>query len=217
MPICRLPNGKLLSFVHVPKCAGTAVGLWLDAAFGPLAFRNPRYLALPETDRWTRTSPQHIDRAAMELLFPASFFDATLALVRHPVNRLISVFRFQREIENTIPADTSFSEWIAGTRPETPWIFDNHARPMNDLVPDHATVFALEDGLSGFQQSVEALAGVELPAIVPKNVMKEKLAHLGRPSQPVVPTDKDLDRIGALYAVDFERFGYSLKEWSPTK
>lgn len=188
--------------------------------FGPLAFRNPRFLALPEEDRWTRTSPQHIDRVAMRLLFPNNFFDATLSVVRHPVARILSIFRFQRDIETTIDQETSFGEWLTYTSPDTPWAFDNHLKPMDAIVPSEAEVFKLEDGLHGFRQRVKALAGPgapPLPEIAPRNVLAKRLAHLGKTSQPIVPTNDDLERIGALYAVDFERFGYSLDDWTPTQ
>jgi hypothetical protein len=44
MPIFRV-NEKIVFFCHVPKCAGTAVNLYLQARFGKLAFIRDGYLA----------------------------------------------------------------------------------------------------------------------------------------------------------------------------
>ena len=100
--------------------------------------------------RWSRTSPQHIDRASLERLIPASFFDVSFTIVRHPVARIVSAFHFQLEVERAIPADTRFSYWLEELRDlldEEGFVYDNHLRPQAAFVPEGATVFRLEDGL----------------------------------------------------------------------
>ena len=97
MPLVMTPAGPIL-FVHVPKCAGTSVEAYLTSVFGPLAFHDPQFNRVPESARWSRTSPQHADAATLDRLFPPGFLRASFAIVRHPVDRIVSVFRFQRDI-----------------------------------------------------------------------------------------------------------------------
>lgn len=103
MPIVRVGD-QLVYFAHVPKCAGTSVEEYLAARFGPLAFLDRAY---PDRDgrdsAWNRTSPQHIDVATFERLFPADLFAASFTVVRHPANRLLSSYRFERRLVHVPP------------------------------------------------------------------------------------------------------------------
>jgi hypothetical protein len=101
MPIARI-GSKLVYFAHVPKCAGSAVERYLEQRFGPMAFRDPAFYEQEHGERWSNSSPQHIPIKALSRLFPASFFDASFAVIRHPVDRLASAFLYQREIEGSI-------------------------------------------------------------------------------------------------------------------
>lgn len=210
MPIARTPAGKLVYFAHVPKCAGTAVEFWMRRAFGQLAFHDPRFNMDPGT-RWTRTSPQHVSRTDLDRLFPHGFFDASFAIVRHPVPRMVSVFRFQRDIEGRIDPDTTFSDWLEQVDPMAPNDLDNHTQLMDQIVPPEAQVFQLENGLTELQTWLETfLDGLDQSPgpILARNTLSERLKHMGKADRPVTPTPQDMALIASLYAADFERFGY---------
>jgi hypothetical protein len=224
MPIFRCRD-KLVFYAHVPKCAGSAVNRYLAERFGALAFQDERFLLHPEEERWSRTSPQHIDRQARARLFPEGFFDASFTIVRHPVTRAVSIYNFQREVERTIPEETGFSAWLEGL-PEAlgrdPRAFDNHARPMDDLVPDAAAVFRLEEGTEGLIAWLDALQGeaAEPREITPANRRSDRRGSVtwigGRngavgETPPVRPSPADLEAIAAIYARDFARFGYRIE------
>lgn len=218
MPIARIAD-KLVFFAHVPKCAGTAIDHYLSAQFGPLAFHDVRFNANPPRRRWTRSSPQHVEAESLARLFPEEFFDASFAVVRHPVIRLVSVFRFHRDIEGRIAADMPFSGWIstvARKRRTTPWQFDNHTRLMTEIVPQSAVVFRLEDGMAKVVDWLQDLAGPDrtLPRVVEhRNVLSTRLSHEGKPDNPVILGREDIDAIAQLYRDDFERFGYHPEAW----
>lgn len=213
MPIVRIDT-QWLYFAHVPKCAGSAVEDYLVARFGPVGFLNRRFRKSPVRQRWSKSSPQHIDADTLAQIFPADFFDLQFAVVRHPVDRLTSVFRFQRDIERSFPKKTTFAGWLDDL-PErmvhNPYYLDNHVRPMSDMVPDAAEVFQLENGLDQVIAWLDTVAGNgDGPRAVKRsNSYKQRLEQFKRKAGPVPRiTARARKKIAALYAADFERFGY---------
>jgi len=207
MPFFKVAS-KLVYFAHVPKCAGSAVENYLGARFGDIAFLDRFYLSQPEPNRWSKSSPQHIDAASLQRLIPLSLFDAVFAVVRHPATRLVSVYRFQRDVERSIPSQQSFSDWLgslAGKRQASAFVYDNHIRPMSDLVPDNAKVFRLEDGLDRVVSWLDDLAG---SSDGPRGVPIVNKSGAPQEGRAVRPSDGDRRLIAEIFAVDFERFGY---------
>ena len=220
MPFFRA-SGKLVYYAHVPKCGGSSITTYVAERFGELGFFDDFYRNRPEAQRWTRTSPQHVDAATLERLLPLSMFEAMFAVVRHPVQRLISIYHFQLEVELSIPPGTGFSDWLAKltpNAPEAPFAYDNHIRPMAQIVPDGATVFHLEHGLEPLILWFDLIAGNTggARAILPENRRGDHLKGKGPvQSAKIQPGPDDLARIGVLYAEDFTRFGYSLASPRP--
>ncbi len=217
MPILRI-EGKLIYFAHVPKCAGTAIERYLGDRFGALAFLDRGYFNQPLRRRWNKTSPQHILVEALDRLFPPSFFDQSFAVVRHPVDRMISMFRYQRDVERTLERDAGFSAWLAGLTEEQqkrPFYLDNHTRPMSSFVPETAKVFRLEDGVNEIIPWLDKIVGSsdERFDIRERNTYGQRLAveKLARGAETLV-TAADRALIAKLYAIDFERFGYAKDE-----
>ena len=205
MPIFRA-NGKLIYFAHVPKCGGTAVEVYLKDRFGPLAFMDQTYFGLSQDAKWNATSPQHIDQHSLKRLCPSAFFDVVFAVVRHPVERLVSEFHFLRDKLLSIPQTTTFTHWIDTLQmsaAQNSWMHDNHLRPMNAIVPDGATVFRLEDGLDQLVGFFDAISGsTSGPRSLPVALERDSAI------QKAIPTLDDIHLIEALYAEDFDRFGY---------
>jgi Sulfotransferase family len=212
MPICKIA-GKLIYFAHVPKCAGTAVELYMQARFGPLALRDPRYTLHDPDTLWTWSSPQHIDLVSLARLIPPGFCDASFAVVRHPVDRALSTYHFQSEVHEIIAPEQGLSDWLAalpGLMAADPFYADNHCRPMVDLVPEGAVVFRLEAGLAPVVDWLDGLAGNSDGAreMLVVNVRGSR-PNLARSRTPrLVPTAADIAAIEQLYAADMERFGY---------
>lgn len=212
MPIVRI-NGRLIYFAHVPKCAGSSVEIYLEKRFGTLAFKDSSFNSLPARRRWSKSSPQHVPLEALDRLFPAGFFDNAFALVRHPVDRLASAYLFQREIENTVPPDLPFADWIGEVhrrRSRSPFAYDNHVRPSVDFIPEDAAVFRMEDGLGPVLDWLDAQAGDRggPREIAAKNVLSDRLSHQKRPPVSFRVAPEERARIHGLYAADYERFGY---------
>lgn len=207
MPFFKASN-KVIYFAHVPKCGGTAVEHYLRARFGALSFLDEHFCALPGTRHWTCSSPRHLPADMLNRLFPAGFFDASFAVVRHPVERLVSEYHFLRDKLRRIGQSESFSTWIAHLDraiAKNPLDYDNHLRPMVDLIPAQATVFRLEGGL---EQVIPYLDGLVGPCERPLGIKRVLTAD--PVIAKVVPSLDDIGRIQRLYRQDFEKFGYPM-------
>jgi hypothetical protein len=209
MPIFKAGN-RLIYYAHVPKCGGSAVAWYLRERFGKVAFSDTRYTQRDKARTWSKTSPQHIDSESLSRLFPPGFFDATFAIVRHPVPRLVSAYHFQLEVEKSISAQVLFSDWledIAELRRTNPFLYDNHVRPMTEIVPEDAQIFHLEHGLDALIPWFDAVTGEKA---APRAIRKinEKGAYSGVKSVRITPGAGDLAQIAEIYAADFARFGY---------
>lgn len=211
MPIFRI-NDKLHYYAHVPKCAGTSVEAYLARRFGTLAFVNTRFLSEPEPGRWTKSSPQHLPLDAFHKLIPSDWIASSFAVVRHPVKRLVSAFQFQVEVEKTVAPlwtiDEWFDDWLKRKDAE-PFRYDNHIRPMADLVPADAAFFRMEDGLDPVVAHLDRLAGNKEGArsIGAENVRTKKMPT---DAQRLTPSPETRARMADYYAEDFRRFGYSI-------
>lgn len=163
MPIARI-NGRLLNFVHIPKTGGSSIKSYLMAK-GPLA------LYTREPSEWARTTPQHIHADIYSLLIPDEFCDVRFAVVRDPLARLISEFRYRAKRclepstkhctlndDGTVCIEShtlrkilvTFDDWVNMTFEEyrsDPYIYDNHIRPQSDFIDRDMKIFRFEYGL----------------------------------------------------------------------
>lgn len=221
MPIVRI-GSNLIYYAHVPKCAGSSVEDYLIERFGPLAFLDRRYLVRPEPETWSASSPQHIDRLSLERLFPKDFFAASFTVVRHPAGRLRSSFAFQKA-RRRLNLRMSFDDWLslyARKGAQTPHLFDNHIRPMTELVPDGAAVFKLEEGTKPVVDWLDGQAGntdgardlpksnaTENVVMQPKKPWKRLIKQMIETKVPKLD-ERYCQKIYDLYRVDYDRFGY---------
>lgn len=216
MPLFKIDQ-KLVYYAHVPKCGGSSIANYIRDRFGALGFHDNAYFKQAPVQRWTASSPQHVDAATLERLIPLSFFAAVFAIVRHPVARAVSIYHFQLELEKSIPQGTSFTDWLGGLAAmdaDSPFAFDNHTRPMSDIVPEGATIFYMEHGLNALVPWFDALAGTQngLRAIITENIRGE---YVKVDNARVTPGPEDLNLIAEIYAADFTRFGYSINSNMP--
>lgn len=222
MPFVKT-GSKLIYYAHIPKCAGSSVEHYLKARFGPIALLDSKHSRILELNRWSKTSPQHMDYAAVERLMPRKMFDAAFAVVRHPVKRLISVFKFQRDVERVIAPDTDFStwlRWIADNKNDLRFRHDNHLLPQTAFLPPDCTLFYLEHGLEQLVGYFDEITGKkDGPAEfewVNESTSNAK-HHLSSKQPPVTPTVNDLNQIYDIYETDFKDLGYNLNDPTPLR
>ena len=212
MPSLTLPD-RLIWFAHCPKAGGTSIEQIMVAHWGE-AVGHLHW----GWDLWWRkggwrvadppNSPQHLVWADAEAQLPHAP-DIVFALVRDPVTRIASEYRWQRQKRRgtcigKALAYLPFSLWLRvmlAVAARNPHAFDNHFRPQSDFIPECARVFRLEDGLDKVVQWLSESAGAPLEAIpIPKAIATRAVTK---------PRAGDYARIAHAYGADTARFGYS--------
>lgn len=211
MPSLTLDD-RLIWFAHCPKAGGTSietllVNTWADQV-GHLRWGWDLWW---KRGGWREASPpcspQHLVWRDAEQILPTAP-DLVFALVRDPATRMMSEYRYQRRYRRGTWAGRAFALlpfpiWIRvmlAVAQRNPYAFDNHLRPQSDFIPVHARVFRLEDGIGPVVDWLGQVTQTGDLAVPPQML---KTAPGPRPALGT------LALIGAVFAEDYARFGYT--------
>ena len=200
MPIATVAETSIL-FVHVPKCAGMSVDKFLRDNAQVTA--EARLRAYGKNIRL-----RHLHREPLEQLYSAACFDWVFMVVRHPVERMISEYRYQRRKgglhpQNVTPFSLWLRFWLFRAR-RNPGVRENHFRPQSDFVTFDPEIFKVEHGLTSLEDRFQQITGIETPA---------PMSRLNTSPTEVVPvSDADRRLIGDFYHADFAAFGYDVHQ-----
>ena len=204
MPLFNTPSG-LLFFANVPRTGGSSVEDYLSRRLGQPALLNRRFLDMPPSLRWSRTSPQHVTADEFENLFPGNFVANRMGLVRHPVSRVVSIYKWLRSINPR--TECNFDRWLESALAEAlsdPWCHDGHLRCQTEFIPAPCRIFRLEEGLEKIEAYVDTLTGERQP--------QYKVPHSHKSSVELNQISSTAHRLIEIqYAEDFDRFRYSLR------
>lgn len=213
MPSLTLEN-RLIWFAHCPKAGGTSVERVLVDHFGDaVGHLHWGWDLWWKGGGWRRAdppnSPQHLIWEDAERALPRTP-DLVFALVRNPVARLVSEYRYQRKLRRgtkagRLLAHLPFSFWIRlmlYVARANPYAFDNHLRPQCDFIPDSAKVFRLEDGM--------APVGTWLAEHADETDLVFRLPRLLSSGDAAPQIDvRDQALIAGAFAADYDLFGYT--------
>ncbi len=163
MPLARI-NNRLLHLVHIPKTGGASITDYMRKK-GEVALYSREQLT------WAQSTPQHLEFDVSRTLLPEGFADASFAIVRDPLARLLSEYRYRatrHSNQNTAPwhltasegmkieldwneeFQGTFDEWVSlvfDRCMEVPHVCDNHIRPQTDFIGPNMKIFIFERGL----------------------------------------------------------------------
>jgi hypothetical protein len=200
VPVYRI-GSKTVLFIHIPKTAGMAVHAHL-AAHGPTAMH------LRIASKTGGAGLRHQDAAGLKKILLPEMIDYAFMVVRHPVARLVSEYRYQGRLSLMHLSRLhmlNFDLWLQAALwryRRKPLAAAGHFRPQVSYECFDCEVFRYEDGLDRVMQAVSRVTGVDLPAQTPpQNVSATRAVHVSQAS---------LDRIAQVYAADYQRFGYDL-------
>lgn len=211
MPIFRC-RGQEIYFAHIPKCGGKTVEKYLESRFGDLALLNSRAKFQMTGQEWTRTSPGHILWEDLSLLYPENWFNASFAIVRHPIARAVSAYNFRTSRLVSISPGIDFSTWFSQASKisaKHEFAFDNHLAPQHRFVGQDTTIFKVEDGLDKIIPYVDQIAGDTNDEHTIGWSNKSTTVSAKKRFYHVAPFPEDMaELIYDVYAQDFEQFGY---------
>jgi hypothetical protein len=197
MPI-GIIQGKVIVFAHVPKTGGSSVERY-RADHGMMALKSDRRLA-----RFP-CALQHLHAEPLSAIAQVDRADLNFVIVRHPVARIASEYRYQMRKSGWLRDRLSFSGWLRyalARRALNPYYRDNHFRPQHEFVLPGAQVFRFEDGVDACIAELAARFGTPVPSAP----IREKPS----PKRTFAFAPRDLERIERVYASDFTRFGYGM-------
>ncbi|WP_298679464.1 sulfotransferase family 2 domain-containing protein [uncultured Lentibacter sp.] len=183
---------SVIFFAHIPKTGGSSLEHWL-AGRGQLRLRGRTPLP------GARCTPQHMHAADYAPLLEGQLIDAEFAVLRDPVARMVSEYRYRRAqvLKRGRREMPPFERWAARAMrlyAQDPYFLDNHIRPQAQFVRATTRLFAFEAGLAPITHWLEAFCGVSGPKL------EHRLASTGED----VPVSAAMRaRIEAFYAEDY--------------
>lgn len=201
MPLLNHQNQRVL-FIHIPKTGGSSVERLMETC-GPLEFKD-RDPGLPYP-----CTLQHLHAEPLLEHFAPATVDWSFLIVRHPVARLVSEYRYQKRKPRIVRDVLSLSGWLSyafARQRLNPWYRDNHFRDQAQFIYPESEIFRFEDGVD---QVLSAVSN-RLDCPMPDGGIHEKKSKL----IPVPFTARDLDRIAKHYRADLDQFGYEMDKAS---
>jgi len=198
-------GSKTIFFAHVPKTGGSSVEEYLIRRFGgPLSMRDRTHFS-GMRQRGLLSLATHLTADDLVDFLPADL-DYSFAVVRDPLERMFSQYRFQSGVSKTSHLD--FSTWLrimmrCVTLDKR--VYQNHIRPQSDLVPDGSDHFRLEDGFENMIKRLDEITGEASPNTTVGHLLKRKHAKIKISRQ-------DLNMIQNYYDADYQRFGYAKRD-----
>jgi hypothetical protein len=196
MPLFRI-DGQNVLFIHVPKTGGTSIG----HALGPY---NVGLIYPHAPKQFSPVSPQHYHAEFLNLLFREGAFDLVFMLVRHPIERLKSEFRFRKHLMGEVQQDADFNSWIEQLLDHYKYdttVSDNHIRPQVEFECLGARVFRIEDGMLPVCRFLNTHFSREVLVNVER--------HHATTREDVFVSLDNLLRLRDFYREDFQRYGYA--------
>ncbi len=140
MPLFRNQD-KIIYYAHIPKTGGSSVERALKDAGAKTALHFPKRLG------YSNSTPQHMHAEIYENFVPAQFYDFAFTIVRHPIDRLLSEYKWRLKLKQT---KLDFNSWAnTGLKKyrDNNYLMDNHIRPQYEFIGENVKVYKFEDGL----------------------------------------------------------------------
>lgn len=186
---------KKVFFIHIPKSAGTSV----QSAFEEEGYSTSFFNA--HSSDLSRCCPQHYHGELLEYLGLLNDSDFNFAIVRNPLDRLLSEYYFRKMQEKNVSQDV-FVNAVFLAYKINPFIFDNHIRPQCEFVNDSTEVFYFEDGVEKVFDSLKANGYLNKVETVP-HFFKSK-------GKKIAISKTTLKKIKHFYNEDFAKFNYKI-------
>ena len=199
MPIFQ-KDGSIVLFIHIPKAGGTSIEqTFLANGWNMRHFDSGEDATTINPVR--KCSPQHQNFNLLNAQFRLERFTKIFCVVRNPLDRIISEYRWQRQ---HFGVDKCFADWLDcafDSYSVDRFVFDNHIRPQHYFLGTGVQVFRLEDGIENCIESLIEEGVLSISTRIPERAMSGS-------GDAVVPNSQIAMRIREFYAEDYIQLGY---------
>lgn len=200
MPVLA-KNSQQLLFVHIPKCAGTEVeSRLLPHCDSVLLFSKAKARGVP-------CDAQHFHSELLSWVIPDVASMKSFAVVRHPLSRIVSEHVYRNRLRRNRGAKPmAFSNDVRHYFFEYRFdrhIYDNHIRPQVEFLLPTTRLFKLEAGVHLAVDYACSVLEIDRP-----NKSEHGKRENSSDYEDCVIIGKDIRRIQAFYAADFDLLDY---------
>ncbi|MEP0071339.1 MAG: sulfotransferase family 2 domain-containing protein [Marinomonas sp.] len=174
MPLYINDNFKNILFIHIPKTGGTSIEQSLSIY--PEAFFN-------KFNKY-HVTPQHFDREDYLHLSIPSIIEASFCLVRNPLDRLHSEYKYRVRRSKRLYKFFDFESFVYYVKRigSDNCHLDNHLRSQVDFVFPDTKIYRFEDGVVNVMENVSKDLAFS-KCVLGKHEKKSKIISLKRSRQ----------------------------------
>ena len=190
---------KKVLFVRIPRAGGDHIYDWLEQCGSVSLLQQSAIKSL-------KVPPQHLPYNDIVALL-GTIWDYGFAVVRNPYQRMEREFFYSLTQEQQLNSDKwpDFTRWVIlqlNNANVDPFYQENHFFPQNEMIGDGLDVYRLEDGLSGLQDKLHSVVGIQCQKIseYPINSYHEKITW----------SNDALSAVNRFYCDDFLKFNYAI-------
>jgi hypothetical protein len=209
MPIFSNQNEYIL-FIHIPKCGGSSIEKVLKK------HSQHMFLFYADEKHEFPCNPQHFQYNLLRHLTPKVDVTPSFAIVRHPLLRIISEYKYKQRLLNkkgkpsgTIAKEISnyFKDYSFD-----PYIHDNHIRPQIEFVSANTRIFKLENGLENAVKFSCSILNSEDQAVEFSDYSFPTLKK--SEYETLALSGKTINQVQSFYSLDFKAFNYPILDIS---
>ena len=199
MPIFKKANKKL-SFIHIPKAAGSSIEQYFTDSGWEMDFDKP-------CSHPSEPAVHHLTYTELRKLVPDLDDFPSFCIVRNPYKRMVSEWRWQRNRMRTTKINfTDFVRRVEVSLKTSKTYWDNHWRPQSDFISDKISKIIRIEQLNESCDEFSREQGLGLSGGIPQ---------FGRSKSGNSPKlqleDRTLERVLDIYKDDFAAFGYPVE------
>ena len=195
-------------YIHIPKCGGDTISHFLKIN------EDPPFLFIPDGSVLvSEHTPQHLTwKKYLKLGWCPNNGFKVVTLIRHPVDRVISEFRYihshRPDLVKIAATRASFLDTFLTKDPASHKVFDNHNLGILDFLENENGQIDPIINIRHVQEMDQLMGSLGLPP-VPATARRNVTAKLKGQDEKFAFLPEEIDRIAAFYARDI--FWYELK------
>ncbi|MGR5167021.1 sulfotransferase family 2 domain-containing protein [Vibrio astriarenae] len=195
MPLIKSNESEWIYYIHIPKTGGTSLDVAIEKHYDLNFKSNSDLFSIPL---------HHLEMDMMVELGINKLFQRSFAVVRHPIDRILSEYKYRCKLNRLTRWILDFDGFVLLSLKEfseNKRILVNHIRPQVDFIDENTKVFKLEDGMARVLDYLREEGFSKLDEIPHLNKTNSERAKVSL-------SNCNLVKLYEFYHQDFERLSY---------